>query len=67
MAKSRRNRSRKGTKKANRSSTRKAGNASESWPQAVKRVYNEMKAKNKNYKFKDAMSEASNRKKAGTL
>ena len=70
MAKTRRNRSRKARKasrKANRKSSGKAGNASESWPQAVKRVYNEMKKNNPNYKFKDAMSEASKRKTAGTL
>ena len=75
MAKTRRNRARKARGKANRN-TRKngnmsksgnAGNAGESWPQAVKRVYLEMKKKNPKYKFKQAMSEASDRKRKGTL
>ena len=37
------------------------------WNKAVMRVYNEMKAKDKNTKFGDALKEASKRKKAGKL
>jgi len=64
-ARTRKNRSRKAGRK-NSKNTQKS-NGGESWPRAVKRVYNEMKAKNKNYQFKDAMKEASRRKNAGTL
>ncbi len=56
MAKTRRV-SRKGKK------TRKAS----PWNQAVMRVYQEMKRKNRNVKFGDALKEASRRKRAGNL
>jgi hypothetical protein len=63
MAKTRKmNRSMK-AKKSQRKSTRKAS----SWNMAVKRVYQEMKRKNRNASFGDALKEASRRKKNGSL
>ena len=44
--------------------TRK-GNRGGSWPQFVKKTYEEMKKSNKSATFKDAMKEASRRKKRG--
>jgi hypothetical protein len=38
-----------------------------SWNKSVKRVYEEMKRKNSNVDFGDALREASRRKKNGTL
>jgi len=54
---------RKGSRKAGSRKTRKAS----SWNQAVMRVYNEMKRKDRATKFGDALKEASRRKKNGTL
>lgn len=62
MAKTRRA-SRKGSRKAGRKGSRKAS----PWNQAVKRVYQEMKRKDRNASFGDALKEASRRKKNGTL
>jgi hypothetical protein len=39
----------------------------DAWREGVMRVYKEMKAKNANTKFGDALKEASKRKKAGKL
>jgi hypothetical protein len=53
--------SRRGTRKAGKKSggkTRKAG----SWAQLVKKVYQELKRKNKNASLGDAMKEASRRR-----
>ena len=63
MAKTRRNRMNKKTKKATRKGARKAS----SWTKSVKRVYEELKRKNPNAKLGDAMKEASKRKKEGRL
>ncbi len=52
----------KGSRKAKKG-TRKAS----PWNMAVKRVYEEMKRKDRNAKFGDALKEASKRKKNGTL
>jgi len=38
-----------------------------SWTESVKKVYEELKKKNKDASLGDAMKEASKRKKAGTL
>jgi len=62
MAKTRKNR-KAGSRKASRKGTRKASN----WAQSVKRVYEELKRKNRNAKLGDAMREASRRRKNGTL
>jgi len=54
--------SRRGTRKAGKKGsgkTRKAG----SWAQMVKKVYQELKRKNKNVSLGDAMKEASRRRK----
>lgn len=53
--------SRRGTRKAGKTGgkTRKAG----SWAQMVKKVYQELKRKNKNASLGDAMKEASRRRK----
>ena len=61
--KSTRKDSRKGSRKTQRGGKR-GGNA---WSQAVKRVYQEMKRKNSNATFSDALKEASRRKKTGNL
>jgi len=62
MAKTRKNR-KASSRKAGRKGTRKASN----WAQSVKRVYEELKRKNRNAKLGDAMREASRRRKNGTL
>jgi hypothetical protein len=70
MAKTRRARrgSRKAARKASsrKASRKQSGGASE-WNKAVMRVYGEMKRKDSNVKFGDALKEASKRKKAGNL
>jgi hypothetical protein len=61
------------TRKANRKSSRKAGCATlkggkrkpSAWNKMVKRVYDEMKRKDKKATFSDALKEASRLKKAG--
>ena len=62
---------RKATRKAGRKGSRKTQKggkrAMSSWNKAVKRVYEEMKRKNSNVSFGDALKEASRRKKAGNL
>jgi hypothetical protein len=62
---------RRNTRKANRKASRKTQRggkrAMSSWNKAVKRVYEEMKRKNSNVSFGDALKEASRRKKAGNL
>jgi hypothetical protein len=45
--------------------TRKGNRGTASWPQFVKKTYLEMKRSDKGATFKDAMVEASRRKKAG--
>ncbi len=74
MAKSRRaeRKSRKAERKSRRSerkSRKQSGGkrAMSDWNKAVKRVYDEMKSKNSNASFGDALREASRRKKAGNL
>jgi hypothetical protein len=62
MAKTRKA-SRKGSRKASRKGTRKAS----SWAQSVKRVYAELKRKDRNASLGDAMKEASRRRKSGNL
>jgi len=62
MAKTRKA-NRKGSRKASRKGTRKAS----SWAQSVKRVYAELKRKDRNASLGDAMKEASRRRKAGNL
>jgi len=47
--------------------THKTPNGANTWREGVMRVYKEMKAKNANIKFGDALKEASKRKKAGNL
>ena len=47
--------------------TRKMSKGADSWRKSLMSVYKEMKAKNPNTKFGDAMKEASSRKKAGKL
>jgi len=60
MAQTRRKNARSKKQDGGRKS-RKAG----SWPQFVKKTYLDMKKKDKSATFKDAMKEASRRKKAG--
>jgi hypothetical protein len=64
MANTRKNR-------ANRKGSRKTLNggkrALSPWNKAVKRVYEEMKRKNRSATFSEALKEASRRKKAGNL
>lgn len=74
MAKSRRaeRKSRKAERKsrrAERKSRKQAGGkrAPSEWNKSVKRVYEEMKRKDRNASFGDALKEASKRKKAGNL
>lgn len=57
-----RNRSEGGRRK-----TRKMSKGADAWRDSVMRVYKEMKAKNADTQFKDALVEASRRKKAGQL
>lgn len=47
--------------------TRKQSKGASSWVQSVMRVFKELKAKNPATKFRDALKEASKRKKAGNL
>ncbi len=47
--------------------TRKMSKGADKWRESVMRVYKEMKAKNKDASFRDALKEASRRKKAGEL
>lgn len=47
--------------------TRKQSKGASSWVQGVMRVFKEMKSKNPATKFRDALKEASKRKKAGNL
>lgn len=58
---------RRGTRKASRKGSRKTRKGGNDWSAAVKRVYQELKRKNSNASLRDAMKEASRRKKAGTL
>jgi hypothetical protein len=60
---------RKGNRKASsRKTTRKASSRkASSWAMSVKRVYGELKRKDRNASLRDAMMEASKRRKAGTL
>jgi hypothetical protein len=59
MAKTRRNRMSRKMKKGSRKAS--------SWTQSVTRVYHELKRKDPNAKLRDAMKEASRRRKSGTL
>lgn len=63
MAKTRRNRK---TARKDRKS-RKVGRKASDWAQSVKRVYAELKRKDRNASLGDAMKEASKRRKAGKL
>lgn len=47
--------------------TRKMSKGADQWREGVMRVFKEMKAKDKNASFSDALKEASKRKKAGKL
>ena len=66
---------RKGNRKASsrkassrKASSRKASSRkASSWAMSVKRVYAELKRKDRNASLRDAMMEASKRRKAGTL
>ena len=67
MAKTRRaSRTRKASRKASRKQEGGKRKAS-SWNKAVKRVLEEMRRKDRNASFGDALKEASKRKKAGNL
>jgi len=63
MSQTRRKNARSKKQDGGRRKSRKAGAGS--WPQFVKKTYMEMKKKDKSATFKDAMKEASRRKKAG--
>lgn len=63
MAKTRKNRKDRKSRKA----SRKVGRKASDWAQSVKRVYAELKRKNRNASLGDAMKEASRRRKAGNL
>lgn len=52
-------------KSHSRRRTHKGNRGASSWPQFVKKTYMEMKRSDKGATFKDAMVEASRRKKAG--
>ena len=66
MAKTRRaSRSRKAAASRKQSGGKKR--AASSWNKAVKRVFEEMRRKDRNASFGDALKEASRRKKAGNL
>ena len=58
---------RKTNSKRKTNKTHKTSNGANTWREGVMRVYKEMKAKNANIKFGDALKEASKRKKAGNL
>lgn len=47
--------------------TRKQSKGATTWVQSVMRVFKELKAKNPATKFRDALKEASKRKKSGKL
>jgi hypothetical protein len=47
--------------------TRKQSKGATTWVQSVMKVFKELKAKNPASKFRDALKEASKRKKAGNL
>jgi hypothetical protein len=47
--------------------TRKQSKGASTWVQSVMRVFKELKSKNPATKFRDALKEASKRKKAGNL
>ena len=47
--------------------TRKQSKGASSWVQSVMRVFKELKTKNPATKFRDALKEASKRKKSGKL
>ena len=66
MAKTRRA-TRKGSRKASRKTQSGGKRKLSSWNIAVMKIFKEMKAKDKNVKFGDALKEASKRKKAGKL
>jgi hypothetical protein len=51
----------------NRGASRKTRRAPSKWNNFVKRVYGEMKRKDRNASFGDALKEASKRKKAGRM
>ena len=61
MSQTRRKNSKGGRRKKSRGSTRKSG----SWPQFVKKTYQDMKRSNSSATFKDAMKRASELKKKG--
>ena len=56
--------SRKASRKASRKTMRGGKRVASAWNKAVKRVYEEMKRKDRNASFGDALKEASRRKKA---
>ena len=58
---------RKSTRKSTRKDRKKSRKAPNAWNQAVMRVYKELKSKNRDAKFGDALREASKRKKSGNL
>jgi hypothetical protein len=55
------------SRKAGRKASRKQSGGASEWNKAVMRVYGEMKRKDSNVRFGDALKEASKRKKAGNL
>jgi hypothetical protein len=68
MANTRKNRSTRKNRKDRKSrKTQSGGKKMSSWNKAVKRVYEEMKRKDRNASFGDALKEASRRKKSGNL
>ena len=71
MAKSRRapRKAERKSRRAERKTRKQAGGkrAPSAWNKSVKRVYEEMKRKDRNASFGDALKEASRRKKAGNL
>jgi hypothetical protein len=58
---------RKGSRKANRKTQSGGKRKGSDWAKAVKRVYEELKRKDRKASLADAMKEASRRKKAGNL
>lgn len=56
-----------GRHKTNKHKTRKMSKGASSWVESVMGVFKELKAKNPSTKFRDALKEASRRKKSGTL
>jgi len=56
-----------GGRRKNKSKTRKLSKGASNWQHSVMKVYKEMKAKDKNVRLRDAMKEASRRKKKGQL